>query len=454
MCAPGPFGDAPLMMSREVAGSSHKTKRVLLCYPGKPLLRLWLKREQAALGTDHHIVPLLAVLDTRDDMNRLGRRFGEGRGSGTRACGFGWRLGRAGWLGRSLWDGRLWPVLLKQASEISHLLLQRDELGLHGRKLLWQPEQIGGQRWDLAGKLSRSFFLRGSQTALMQASQRLEVLLAQPFFAAIVRMALQGKLRISQPAMQGFGINAQTPRRLGYRHKGHGTTPFVWGVQQNESQPEDFRGVFPEKVPGISQENSPEKFWEGQVARQRGLPGFLATATMIITGPILMGAPKNRPLADERSRSGSRKDQVGQQVAGFGGSQRDERGAGRRLGRWGRFREVALDGDAEQEGSGQQDERDMAVPAHITAHFRVVEPEGFASLQVLFDVPAGPDGLHHGGQGGIRGGPDQEIGHLVRLVEAATHHEPMATVRDPSLHQDRKSTRLNSSHLVISYAVF
>jgi len=54
-------------------------------------------------------------------------------------------------------------------------------------------------------------------------------------------------------------------------------------------------------------------------------------------------------------------------VAGFGGSQRDERGAGRRLGRWGRFREVALDGDAEQEGSGQQDERDMAVPAHITA---------------------------------------------------------------------------------------
>ncbi len=88
---------------------------------------------------------------------------------------------------------------------------------------------------------------------------------------------------------------------------------------------------------------------------------------MIITGPILMGAPKNRPLADERGRSGSRKDKVGQQVAGLGGSQRDERGAGRWLGRWGRFREVALDGDAEQEGSGQQDERDMAVPAHITA---------------------------------------------------------------------------------------
>src|SRR5260221_1790403 len=219
MGAPGPFGAAPLMMSREVACSSHKTKRVLLCYPGKPLLRIWLKREQAALGTDHHIVPLLAVLDTRDDMNRLGRRFGEGRGSrtraGSRACGFGWRLGRAGWVGRSQWDGRLWPVLLKKASEISHLLLQRDELGLQGRKLLWQREQIGGQSGGLAGKMSRAFFPRGSQTALMQASQHPEVLLAHPLFSAIVRRAGQGELRFSPPSMQGFGINAQTPRRLG-----------------------------------------------------------------------------------------------------------------------------------------------------------------------------------------------------------------------------------------------
>src|SRR5258708_29708706 len=186
MCAPGPFGDARLMMSREVAGSSHKTKRVLLCYPGKPLLRIWLKREQAALGTDHHIVPLLAVLDTRDDMHRLGRRFGEGRGSGTRAgsraCGVGWRLGRAGWLGRSQWDGRLWPMLLKKASEISHLLLHRDEFGLQGRKLLWQREQIGGPRREPAGELRRCFFLRGSQTAPMQARHHLEVRLAHPLF--------------------------------------------------------------------------------------------------------------------------------------------------------------------------------------------------------------------------------------------------------------------------------
>jgi hypothetical protein len=165
-------------------------------------------------------------------------------------------------------------VLLKKASEISHLLLQRDELGLHGRKLLWQREQIGGQRWDLAEQLSRSFFLRGSQTALMQASQHLEVLLAQPFFAAIVRMALQGKLRISQPAMQGFGINAQTPRRLGYRHKGHGTTPFVWGIQQNESQPEDLRGVFPEKVPGISRRTPRKSSGKARWLDKEAYPAF------------------------------------------------------------------------------------------------------------------------------------------------------------------------------------
>src|SRR6266487_5985139 len=167
MCPPGPFGHAPLMMCREVAPFSHKAKRVLLGYPGKPLLRLWLQGEQAALGTEHHIVPLLAVLDARNDMNRLGRRFGCGRGSGTRAgskaCGLLWRLGRAGWLGRSQRDDGLWRVLPHETGEISHLLLQCSQLGLQGAKLLWQREQVSRQRRDLAGKLGRDFLLRGSQ---------------------------------------------------------------------------------------------------------------------------------------------------------------------------------------------------------------------------------------------------------------------------------------------------
>ncbi len=50
---------------------------------------------------------------------------------------------------------------------------------------------------------------------------------AHPFFAAIVGMALQGKLSLRQPAAQRFGIDAQATSSLGHRHKGHGTTPFV-----------------------------------------------------------------------------------------------------------------------------------------------------------------------------------------------------------------------------------
>jgi hypothetical protein len=100
---------------------------------------------------------------------------------------------------------------------------------------------------------------------------------------------------------------------------------------------------------------------------------------------------------------------------------------------------VTLDGDAEQEGSGKQDESDMAVPAHITAHFIVVESEGFASLQVLFDMKACPDGLHHGGQGCVGWGPDQVIGQLVRVVQAAAHDEPMAPVHGAGLHEGQAS---------------
>src|SRR5216684_6906838 len=76
----------------------------------------------------------------------------------------------------------------------------------------------------------------------------------------------------------------------------------------------------------------------------------------------------------------------------------------------------------------------MAVPAQVAADFIVIKSEVFASLQVLFDVPTASNSLHHGGQGCIRWGPDQEIGQLVRVVEAATHHEPMATVHDACLH--------------------
>src|SRR6266536_443586 len=145
MRPPSTFGNTPLMMRREVAPLSHKPKRVLLCHPGKPLLRLWLKREQAVLRTDHHIVPLIAILHARDDMNRLGRRFGCGRGSGTRArsraCGLGWTLGHAAGLSLRQRDGGYWLVLPHEAGEISHLLLERGDLGLQGGELCRQGQE-------------------------------------------------------------------------------------------------------------------------------------------------------------------------------------------------------------------------------------------------------------------------------------------------------------------------
>src|SRR5437867_4123247 len=47
MGAPGASRDAPLMMSRQAARLSHKTKRGLRCQPGKPFTVIWLKGEQA-----------------------------------------------------------------------------------------------------------------------------------------------------------------------------------------------------------------------------------------------------------------------------------------------------------------------------------------------------------------------------------------------------------------------
>ena len=101
----------------------------------------------------------------------------------------------------------------------------------------------------------------------------------------------------------------------------------------------------------------------------------------------------------------------------FGSGQRDERGVGRRLRRWGRSREVVVDRDAQEEGRSEQDQSDVAIPAHVAAYFIRVKSQSFASVQVLFDVPTAANGLHYERQGRVRWGPDQIVGHLVRVVE-------------------------------------
>src|SRR5438128_5251418 len=72
--------------------------------------------------------------------------------------------------------------------------------------------------------------------------------------------------------------------------------------------------------------------------------------------------------------------------------------------------------------------RIMPVPADITAHFILIEAQVFGGFQVLFNAPAGATGLHHSGEWRGKGSPDQVIGQLVRVVEAATYHQPVSSL--------------------------
>jgi len=118
-------------------------------------------------------------------------------------------------------------VLRDEASEIRHLLLQSGDLRLQGVKPLGQGQQRSRKLRPLADNRGRWLLREESQAALMQASEHLQVLAAQPFFAAIAGMAKPGELRIRQPAAQRFGIDAQATTPISQRDKGHGITPFV-----------------------------------------------------------------------------------------------------------------------------------------------------------------------------------------------------------------------------------
>src|SRR5260370_1797923 len=148
---------------------------------------------------------------------------------------------------------------------------------------------------------------------------------------------------------------------------------------------------------------------------------------MIIARPVLMGSPPPRPVTDRWRGRGSRPDEVSEQVLGFGSGQRDERlRAGRLVGV---SRSMGGDTEAEEEGRGQQDKGDMAIPAEVTAHFIVIESGVFGGLQVLFDVPAAANGLHDGGQRRSREPEDEVGGYLAGVAGAATQDEELAVSR-------------------------
>src|SRR5438105_4714230 len=159
MRPPGASGDAPLMMSRQAATLSDKANRGLLGQPGKLLRGIGLKGEQAVLGADHHVMPIVARLDQRDDVRRRALRRGRGRGNGTRpgssGGGLAWPFARWGHrdsLGRQGW--RL-SELLDQVREVAHLLLESGEVGLQAGQPSWKREELGGPRSGHGGRRER-----------------------------------------------------------------------------------------------------------------------------------------------------------------------------------------------------------------------------------------------------------------------------------------------------------
>ena len=88
----------------------------------------------------------------------------------------------------------------------------------------WQRRRLRGQRWRSRG---RPLLWQDSQAAMMGSGDQQEVVAAHPFEAGIAGMRLQGKLSLSQPATQGFGINGEQTATISHRQKGHGATPFV-----------------------------------------------------------------------------------------------------------------------------------------------------------------------------------------------------------------------------------
>ena len=128
------------------------------------------------------------------------------------------------------------PLSLSNRTRAYHIIGIFATEPLEGAKPLGQPQQNLSKLRHLAGIGDRRHLGQGSQAALMQAGESLQMLIAYPFFPAIDRMAVQRKLRLRQPAVQCFGIDAQATTSVSYRDEGHWVPPFL-GNRQHEREP-------------------------------------------------------------------------------------------------------------------------------------------------------------------------------------------------------------------------
>jgi hypothetical protein len=133
-------------------------------------------------------------------------------------------------------------VLLEQVRKFRHLLLHSRELVLQGAQRLWQSEQRGGQGRPRGGHRGRWHCWQQRQSALMETRQLTQVVLTEAMFAAIARMGLQVEVGVGEPAMQGFGIDAQVPTGVGDREEDHRDTPLRVVRQKPEQQAGQLQG--------------------------------------------------------------------------------------------------------------------------------------------------------------------------------------------------------------------
>jgi hypothetical protein len=97
------------------------------------------------------------------------------------------------------------------------------------------------------------------------------------------------------------------------------------------------------------------------------------------------------------------------------------------------------DGNVNEEGGGKQDQGDMAVPAQVATPFIVTESKGFASFEILFHVPTSTNSGNHEGERGVEWSPDEEVGQLGGIVEAAAHQEEGSAINVPSVSNGQAS---------------
>src|SRR5262249_55134282 len=76
-----------------------------------------------------------------------------------------------------------------------------------------------------------------------------------------------------------------------------------------------------------------------------------------------------------------------------------------------------------KEGIGKHDKGDMTIPSHPASHLILIQPKGFARLQIFLHMPPFANRSNDLLQCGERWGEHQIIGQGVCIIDTATNEE-------------------------------